>query len=98
MMATLGRDKEAALGGVTLLTHFLNTSAMTPDQLDAIKSLLSRMQGVVRLSSMLCPTFSKEEEDMLAPGKTHTLLYKLKVPNHWYCVIGSTHHVDSSFG
>ena len=81
-MATLGQDKEAALGAVTLLTHYLNTSAMTLDQLDAIKSLLSRMQGVVRLSSMLCPTLSNKEEAMLAPGKAHMLPDKLQVSSH----------------
>jgi hypothetical protein len=58
------------------LTNYLNTPAMTLAQLDTVKALMCRMQGVLRLSSMLCPTFSMEEEVLLAPGESPMLLDK----------------------
>jgi len=76
MMAALGQHKEAALGVRMFLTNYLNTPAMTLEQLDTVKALMCRMQRVLRLSSMLCPTFSMEEEAMLAPGESPKLLDK----------------------
>ena len=76
MMAALGQHKEAAVGVRMFLTHYLNTPAMTLEQLDNVKALICRMQGVLRLSSMLCPTFSLEEEALLAPGESPKLLDK----------------------
>lgn len=70
MMAALGQHKEAALGVRMFLTNYLNTPAMTLEQQDTVKALMCRMQGVLRLSSMLCPTFSLEEEALLAPGES----------------------------
>lgn len=76
MMAALGQHKEAAVGVRMFLSHYLNTPAMSLEQLDNVKALMCCMQGVLRFLSMLCPTFSMEEEAMLAPGESPMLLYK----------------------
>ncbi len=91
MMAALGQHKEAVLGVRMFLTNYLNTPAMTLHQLDTVKALLCHMQGVLRLSGMLCPTFSLEEEALLAPGESPALLDKhvmhasTRVLASWLC-------------
>ena len=68
LMATLDQVKCAAKYAFPVLRHLVDTGTLPAEEVRANESLVVRMQGLRRCSTLLCPLYSEGQEDQLGRG------------------------------
>ena len=73
-MATLDQIKVSAKYAFPVLHHLVDTRTLPAKEVRANEAMVARMQGLRRLSTLLCPLYSEGQADQLTRGVRPCLL------------------------
>lgn len=68
-MAGVGWEWHQAVACFTTLLQLMQCEGLSTDQVSDIEDMLARMQGVRRLSALLCPIFGASEDKEIRLGR-----------------------------
>ena len=98
-MATLDQLKVSAKYAFPVLHHLVDTRTLPAKEVRANEAMVARMQGLRRLSTLLCPLYSEGQADQLGRGvrPPASSLHISEISFHYFIYCLFHHCFEDSF-